>query len=95
MILLNRVVHIFTATNGNRFSSLAEPALYIALHYSYSVGLASIDGNARWPAVAGQGLAYKAFSSGQITMFAEIELNRIAIAIDGTIQVQPLSFDQL
>jgi hypothetical protein len=55
------------------------------LHYSYSVGLASIDGNARWPAVAGQGLAYKAFSSGQITMFAEIELNRIAIAIDGTI----------
>ncbi|RAK24631.1 hypothetical protein C7374_1301, partial [Falsochrobactrum ovis] len=42
MILLNRVVHIFTATNGNRFSSLAEPALCIALHYSYSVGLAGV-----------------------------------------------------
>ncbi len=85
MILLNRVVHIFAGANDNRFASLSESALSITLHYSYSVGLASIDGDAFRPTVAGQSFTQKAFSSSQITMFAEIELNRIAIAIDGTI----------
>jgi len=71
--------------NDNRFASLAKPALRIALHYSYSICLASINGNAHWPVVAGECLADKAFGSAQITLFAEIELNRITIAIDGAV----------
>ena len=93
MILLNAVVHIFAGANGNGFASLAEPALRITLQYGYSVGLAAINGNAPRSTVAGQGLADKAFCSGQITMFAEIEINRVTVAVYRTAQIQPLAFD--
>ncbi len=85
MILLNHVVHIFAGANGNRFASVSKPALCIALHYSYSIGLASINGYSHWPAVAGQSFADEALSGSQITLLAEIELNRITIAINRTI----------
>ena len=44
VILLNVIVHIFAGANGNGFAILSEPVLCIRLQYSYSVGLASIDG---------------------------------------------------
>ncbi len=77
VILLNVIVHKFAGTNGNRFASLYEPALCITLRYSYSVGLAAINGDALRPAVAGKSFADEAFGSTQITLFAEIEFNRI------------------
>ena len=55
--------------------------------------LASIDGNAHWPAVAGECLADKAFGSAQFTLFAQTELNGITIAIDGAVSVQPVAFE--
>ncbi|MDR6433170.1 hypothetical protein J2782_002916 [Brucella pseudogrignonensis] len=61
----------------------AISALCIALHYNYSAGLNSISGNAPSSGVAGQSFAYKAFGIAQITSFAEIELDRITITIDG------------
>lgn len=93
MILLNSVVHIFAGTDRDGIAGLSEPVLCITLQYRNAIGLASVNGNSLRPAVAGQSLAQKAFGSGQITVFAEIELNRIAIAIDRTIQVKPLASD--
>jgi len=43
--------------------------------------------------VAGECLADKVFGSAQFTLFAETELNRITIAIDGAVSVQPVAFD--
>lgn len=55
--------------------------------------MASVNGNTLQPAVAGQNFARRAFGSGQITVFAETELNPIAIAVDRTIMEKPLAFD--
>ncbi len=41
----------------------------------------------------GQSLADKAFGSFQVSGFAEQELDRIAIAVDGAIQIKPFAFD--
>jgi hypothetical protein len=41
----------------------------------------------------GQSLTQKVFGSGQITVLAAKELNRIPIAIDRAIRVQLLAFD--
>ena len=93
MILFNGVVHVFVRANEYRFSRLSQPVLSIALYDGQSVGLAAIDGDPFRPAMMGQSLADKAFGSFQIAISAEIELNRIAVAVDGTIKIHPLPFD--
>lgn len=43
--------------------------------------------------MAGECLADNAFGSAQFTLFAETELDRVTIAIDGAVSVQPVVFD--
>jgi len=83
----------FARTNGNWLASLSKLVLCITLWSSCSVGLTIVDRNVLWPAVAGQSLAYRAFGSAEIAIFAEVVINRIAVAIDCTIKVPPLVFD--
>lgn len=93
MILLHGVFHVFAGADSNGFASLSEPILCITLQDSYFVGLAAVNGNSLWPAVAAQSLANEAFGGRYLAILAEIEFNHIAIAVDRTIQEQPLAFD--
>ncbi len=43
--------------------------------------------------MSGQSLADKAFGSFQVPISAEQELDGIAVAVDGTIEIKPLTFD--
>lgn len=57
------------------------------------VGLATVDDNAVRTAVTLQSLAQEAFSRRQITMFAEPEVDRVANAVDRTVEIHPLAAD--
>lgn len=93
MILFNGVVHIFAGADGDRLSTLSQPALSFALHASHAIGLATINGDPLWPVVAGENLAQEAFGYSQVAFYTEIELARIAITIEGAVQIKPISFD--
>ena len=51
-----------------------------------------INGNAFWPAMARQCLVNEALGGLQVTVLAEVELDSIAVAIDGAIEILPLAF---
>lgn len=93
MILLDGVVYIFAGADRDGSSTLLQPVLSIALYDGRPIGLATIDGDPFWAAMTGQSLADKAFGRFQIAISAEIELNRFAVAVDGTIKIHPLAFD--
>jgi hypothetical protein len=93
LILLHGVVHVFAQVDDDRFATLSRPVLSIAVYDSCSIDLAAINRNPFWAPMTDQSLADKAFSSFQIAISAEIELNHIAAAIDCTIKIHPLAFD--
>lgn len=93
MILFNGVVHIFAGADGDGLSTLSQPALSFALHASHAIGLATINGDPLWPLVAGESLEQEAFGGSHVAFYTKIDLDHIAITIDGAVQIEPISFD--
>jgi hypothetical protein len=93
MILFNAVVHVFVGTNDNGFASLSKRALCITFQYCSAIGLASVNGDALRPAILAKALRRKRLATLKSRSLLNIGLNRIAIAVNRTIQVQPLAFD--
>ncbi len=52
--------------------------------------MAAVDPNPLWSAMALKCLAQESFGGCQIAPLAELELDRIAIAVDGAVQIPPL-----
>lgn len=84
---------LFTGTDNDGLATLSQPALGIALHDGHPIGLAAIDSDPLWSTVAGQSLAQEALGSFQVAIFAEHKLDCIAVAVDGSLQIKPLTFD--
>ncbi|MDH7791286.1 hypothetical protein QBD00_002194 [Ochrobactrum sp. AN78] len=93
MVLLNRVIQIFAGADHDGVARAFQPVSSTALQDGNAVGLATFNGDPLWSAVAGQSLAQEAFGGGQVASSTEVELNRIAIAINGALQIQPFTFD--
>lgn len=56
---------------------------------SLPVRLAAVNEGALWPVMTLQGLAGEAFGGQKIAMLAEEELNRVADAVDGAVEIHP------
>ena len=93
MILLDAVVQILTLSNAWGFRATAGPILKAACGVTgndrFPVGLAAIDDDALRPTVPGESLSEETFGGGEITMLAEPKLDRIAVAVDGAIEIRP------
>jgi hypothetical protein len=63
------------------------------LDNGHPVCLITVNGDTIWPAMPDRGFANEAFSCSQITIFAEVKLDRISIVIDSAVQIHPLAFD--
>jgi hypothetical protein len=97
MILLDPVVETGTLPDSDRIQraprSILEPVCHITGHNGFAVGLAAVDHDPLWTAVPLQGLPQKAFGSGEISPFAEPELDGVTIAVDCPIEIPPLASD--
>ncbi len=90
MILFDGVVH---GLDRDGPFSLSQPALDIALDDGRPIGLATVNCDLLWPAMSGQRLADKAFSSFQVVVSIEQQqqqqLEGTAVADNGTKQIHP------
>ena len=93
VILLDGIVHVFAGSDSDGPSGPPQPVLRIALHDGHAVGLAAVNGDPLRLAMASQGLAQKALRSLEIAVCGEVELDRIAIVVDGAIRIKPRAFD--
>ena len=59
----------------------------------FTIGLTAVDDDLLGSAMALEGLAQKPFGRGDVAPLAEPELDRVAMAIDGTVQVRPAPAD--
>lgn len=57
------------------------------------IGLAAVNDDAIWAPMTFQCLAKEAFGCWQITVCAEEELDRVAEAVDGAVEIHPLAAD--
>lgn len=95
MILLDGVVHVFAQADGDELATMSQPVLCITLHDGHPIGLAAVNCDLLWPAMLGQPLADKAFASFQVAISAEHKPDCIAVAVDGSVRIKPLTFDLL
>ena len=65
----------------------------VARNDRLTVGLAAVDDNAFRAAVAVKGTLEEASRRRQIPLLAEEELDRVADAVDGAIEIHPLHAD--
>jgi hypothetical protein len=95
MILLDAIVQVGTLPDPDRLQiaprSVLEPVHGIAGQDRLSVGLAAINHDPLRSSVSLQCLAQEALSGREIAPFAEPELDRIAVAVDGTVQIPPVT----
>jgi hypothetical protein len=73
--------------------SIPQPVLAIAGNDCLTVRLAAVNDDAFGTSMARQGLAEQALGSLQVTVIAEEELNRVANAVDGAVQIRPATAD--
>ncbi len=92
MILLDGV-HVFARADGDELATMSQPVLCITLHDGHPIGLAAVNCDLLWPAMLGQPLADKAFASFQVAISAEHKPDCIAVAVDGSVRIKPLTFD--
>ena len=94
MILLDPVVKVFAASDANRCQNaprpIPQPVLGITGNDRFPIGLATVDDDAIWAAVAGQSLAHEALCRRKVTVFAEEEFDGVANTFDGPVEVHPL-----
>jgi hypothetical protein len=97
MILLDTIVQVGTLPDANGFQitpcSILEPIGSIAGEDRFKVRLAAVDHNPLGSAVALERLAQEPLGSSEVSPFTEPELDRVAMAIDGTMQIPPLAAD--
>src|SRR5690606_31115747 len=91
MILIDRIVHVFAGSDSDGSSGL--PQRFIGLYDGHAVGLAAVNGDPLRLAMARQNLAQKALRGLEIAVCGEVELDRIAIVVEGAIQIKPRAFD--
>lgn len=72
---------------------ITQPAFAVAGNDCLAIGLAAVDDDARGAAMTLKCSAQEAFGSHQVTVFAEEELHRVTDAVDGAIEIHPLTAD--
>lgn len=97
MILFDAVVEILALADSDwlQCSSrlISQTVFKIARLDGLEIGLAAVDDDTFWPAMALQDLQQEAFGRRRVTVFAEEEFDRIAEAVDGAIEIHPLAAD--
>jgi hypothetical protein len=97
MILLNPVVEVGTLPDPDRLQlaprSILEPVRRVTGRDGFAVGLATVDRDPLRSAMPLERLAQKPLGSGQIAPFAEPEFNRVAMVVDGSIEIHPSPSD--
>lgn len=97
MILLNAIVKVSTLADANGFQirpcSILEPIGSIAGQDGLLVSLAAIDDDPFRTAMPLERLSQEPLGRSQVPPLTEPELNRIAVAVDGTVEIPPLSTD--
>ena len=95
MILLDAVVEVLALSDADRLQlpprPIPQPAFRVAGNDRLAIGLAAVDDDALGAAMTLQRLAQEAFGRRQITVLAEPELDRVADAVDGAIEIHPLA----
>lgn len=93
IILLDAIVQVSTFPDCDRLQPVPGAFLQaicrVAGHDRLVVGLAAVDDDAIGTAMAVQRLAEEALGRRQVPVLAEIEFNRVAHAVDGTIEIHP------
>jgi hypothetical protein len=97
MILFDPIVEVGALTDPDRLRAasrpILEPAFRVAAQNGLSVGLAAVDHDPLGPTMMLEGLAQKLFGGCQIAPLAEPELDRVAVAVNGAIEIPPLASD--
>lgn len=95
MVPLNAIVEIGTLSNANGFQimlqSSLKPVYGIARQDRFAVGPTAVDHNPLRTAMPLEGLSQKSFRRSQIAPLAEPEIDGVAVAIDGTVEIAPLA----
>lgn len=97
MILLDPVVQIFAVADQDRGPGSRSPGCQamrrITLDNGFPIGLAAVNDDAIRPAVASESLSDEALCRQKIPMFAETELDGVANAVNGAVEIHPLAPD--
>ena len=95
MVLLDAVVEVAVSADLDPPQptprAIPQSICRIAGNDGFPVGLAAIDDDAIGTAVARQCFCEEALGRWQISILAEPELDRVADAVDGAIEVHPLA----
>ncbi len=93
MILLDPIVEVSTLPDPDRLEPASRTVLKTALGITrqdgFPVGLAAVDDDPFGSAVPVQRRAQKPFGSNEVPSFAEPELDRIAMVVDGPVEIRP------
>src|SRR5690606_24462597 len=92
---LDTVVEVGTLPYPDRLQLasrlILEPVCGVTGQDGLAIGLTTIDYDPLGSAVSPESLSQKPFGGGQVTFFAEPELDRIAVAVNGAVQISPLT----
>src|SRR3712207_894300 len=93
MILLNAIVQVGTSPDQDRLQLASRPILNsicrVAGQDRLAIGLAAVNDDALGPAMPLEGLTQEPLGGCQISPFAKPKFNRIAVAVDCTIEMPP------
>src|SRR6478735_12026711 len=93
MILLNPIIEVGALADANGFQitscSVFEPVYCVARQDRFTVGLAAINHDPLGRAVALERLPQKPLGGREIAPLAKPELDRVAMAVNCTVQVHP------
>src|SRR4051812_9272629 len=88
MVLFDNIIEIFSiADNDGRLMSL------VVVRNGCGIGLTLIDRDFLRHPLAANGLAQEGLCGVPIAIGSQQKINRVALFIDGTVQIRPLSFD--
>ena len=97
MILLDPVIEVLTLADPDRLQptpgSILQPICGVAGNDRLPVGLAAVDDDAIGSAMTLQRLSEEPLGRRQIALLAEQELDRVADAVDGAVEIHPLAAD--
>jgi hypothetical protein len=97
MILLDAIVEVGTLPDSDRLQLASRPILKpvrgVTSQDRFTISLTAVDHDPLGPAVSLECLAQKPLSGRQITSLAQPELDGVAVAVDGPVQVHPSPAD--
>lgn len=95
VVLLDPVVQVSTFPDRDRFQpapgTILQSICRVAGSDGFVIGLAAVDDDAIGPAMALQGFPEEALGRQQVAMLAEPEFDRVADAVDGAVEIHPLT----